>query len=601
MKKLLLLVFALSLFTAQAANRPNLLFITVDDMSADSIGAFGCKLAGTTPQIDKLASESLRFQYAHVVVGNCMPSRNVMLSGRYPHNNRVEGFYQVKDKNYPVLSDLMKEAGYFTAIRGKVSHSTPYHPYEWDLVLDDAAGSREHPKDVASYGRSTSRGIAAAKKAGKPFCLLVNISDPHKPFYATGKKGEKIHDPHKPSRVFTADEVPIPGFLFDHPDVRTELAQYYSTVRRADDCAGEVLKALRESGAADDTVIFFLSDHGMPLPFAKTAVWHHSTHTPLIVKWPGVTKAGSVDRQHMVSAVDLLPTFLDVTGTKHPNGMDGRSFAPLIHGKKQADRDFIFKEYNENSGAGRHPMRSIQSRRFCYIYSPWSDGKNKFKTATTGTMSYRAMQRVASTDKNIAARLKLFDHGAPEEFYDVEKDPDCLHNLINDPTVAKELARHRKALADWMKSTGDHLEAVYADRNDDELRAEYMVRVQNEANERRKAKLKSKPKRQRAGRKLIKIELPDQVRAGKMLKVKIPHEFPKRLGEQKVHVTLKVGKGLNRLQREIKSASGKGILEFEFKLPSEIADNTIGVAAFVGEDYQRNLQHLATKAIKLVE
>ena len=80
-----------------AAERLNVLIITVDDMSADSVGAFGCKLAGTSPNIDRLAKEGMRFRHAHVQVGNCMPSRNVMWSGRYPHNNRVEGFYQVQE------------------------------------------------------------------------------------------------------------------------------------------------------------------------------------------------------------------------------------------------------------------------------------------------------------------------------------------------------------------------------------------------------------------------------------------------------------------------------------------------------------------------
>lgn len=108
--------------TVAATGRPNILFITVDDMNCDSMGAYGCKLPDTTPNMDKLASEGLRFEYAHVVVGNCMPSRNCMYSGLYPHNNRVEGFYQVPDKKYPVLCDLMKEGGYFTGIRGKVSH-----------------------------------------------------------------------------------------------------------------------------------------------------------------------------------------------------------------------------------------------------------------------------------------------------------------------------------------------------------------------------------------------------------------------------------------------------------------------------------------------
>jgi len=123
---------------AGAAERPNILFITVDDMSCDSVGAFGCKLSGTTPNIDRLALQGIRFAHAYVQVGNCMPSRNVMLSGRYPHNNGVEGFYQVRNPDYPVLADLMRAGGYLTGIRHKVSHSTPYSPYpSWDLVLDE--------------------------------------------------------------------------------------------------------------------------------------------------------------------------------------------------------------------------------------------------------------------------------------------------------------------------------------------------------------------------------------------------------------------------------------------------------------------------------
>ena len=131
-------VFALTIRgVTPAAEKLNILLITADDLSCDSLGAFGSKLAGTSPSLDRLASQSMRFDYAHVVCANCMPSRNALYSGRYPHNNHVEGFYQVPDPGYPVMADLMKSAGYFTAIRHKVSHSTPYVPYPaWDLVLD---------------------------------------------------------------------------------------------------------------------------------------------------------------------------------------------------------------------------------------------------------------------------------------------------------------------------------------------------------------------------------------------------------------------------------------------------------------------------------
>src|SRR6187401_2896823 len=242
-----------------AADRLNLLVITVDDLSADSIGAFGCKLAGTSPNVDRLAKEGLRFTRAHVQVGNCMPSRNVMWSGRYPHNNKIEGFYEVQNPGYPHLVDLMKGAGYFTGIRGKVAHSTPYSPYGWDVVLDTLPGGQQlHPKDSASYGASTERAIKAAHEAGKPFCLIMNIMDPHKPFYAEGRDGETVPDPHKPTRVFTPEEVPIPGFLFDDPVVRKELSHYYSSVRRADDSVGAILKALEASGQSQNTVVMFL-------------------------------------------------------------------------------------------------------------------------------------------------------------------------------------------------------------------------------------------------------------------------------------------------------------------------------------------------------
>jgi N-sulfoglucosamine sulfohydrolase len=478
----LLLPAATPLVHASAdAARPNLLIVTVDDMSCDSVGAFGCKLAGTTPHMDRLASQGRRFALAHVQVGNCMPSRNVMWSGRYPHTNGVEGFYQVRSVAYPVLADLMREAGYFTAIRGKVNHSTPYSPYNWDLVLDQIDGQPLHVKDPATYYQCTQVGIASSRAAGKPFCLMVNISDPHLPFYAwRGRRGE-FDDPHRPSRIFTADEVPVPGFLPDHPDIRRELAHYYSSVRRADDCLGGILQALDESGQAEQTVVLFLSDHGMPLPFAKTGVWHHSTHTPLVFRWPGVTTPGSVDNRHMVSAVDLLPTLLDIAGIGHPEGLQGQSLLPLVRGEPQQGRDYIVKEDNENAGGFRNPMRSIQSRRFGYIFSPWVNGTRTFRTATTGTLTYLTMKQLAARDPQVAARLKLFEQGVREEFYDYENDPDALTNLVDDPRYQDELNRHRQALDEWMQRTDDPLLEVFRQRHDDAACESFMSAVEAEA------------------------------------------------------------------------------------------------------------------------
>ena len=491
---LLVPVFLLSLqyhaagAPAPASPRPNVLIITTDDMSCDSVGVYGAKLKDITPNMDRLAAQSLRFNHAFVQVGNCMPSRNVMFSGRYPHNNRVEGFYMVKDPGYPVMSDLMKAGGYFTGIRGKVAHSTPYSPYPgWDIVLDTLPdGTTAHPKNVESYYLSTKHGIASAKKAGKPFCLNLNISDPHKPFWNEDGKPEV----NKPSRVFTAAEVPVPGFLPDDPAVRGELALYYSSVRRGDDCLGAILRALQESGEDERTAIIFLSDHGMPLPFAKTQLYFHSTRTPWMFRWPGVTKPGTVDDRHLVSGVDLLPTLLDLVGLPHPKGMDGRSFAAVLRGQNQEGRDFVVTEYNENAGGNRHPMRSIITKDFAYIFNPWSNGQRVMATATKGTVTYRRMQALAKTDPNVAARLTFFDHRVPEELYNYATDADALENLIDRAEFKGQRDQLIKQLDSWMVQTNDPMLEVFRARANLAARERYMKQVEREAASRNSTKQK---------------------------------------------------------------------------------------------------------------
>lgn len=480
--------------SSAADRRFNVLVVTTDDMSCDSVGVYGCKLADTTPEMDRLASKSMRFEHAHVQVGNCMPSRNVMFSGRYPHNNGVEGFYQVPNANYPVFSSLMKNAGYYTGIRHKVSHSTPYHPYPaWDVVLDDKlTGVHANTKNIESYYLATKAGIELAKSAGKPFCLNINIADPHKPFF----NEVKLPDPNQPSRVFSADEVPIPGFLPDSPIIREELARYYSSVRRADDCLGKILKAVTEAGEFENTVIFFLSDHGMPLPFAKTQLYFHSTRTPWMVRWPGVTKPASVDSEHMISGVDLLPTILEIVGIEPPSGMDGRSFAVLLKGEKQTDRDMVITEYNENSGGNRHPMRSLVTKDFAYIFNPWSNGKRQFATATKGTDTYREMVRMAGTDSQIAERLDLFEHRVVEEMYNYVVDSDAKVNLIGNENYASEYGRLTGALEAWMVRTKDPMLEVFRNRASLDAREAYMEVVEQEAAMRNKGKAKKVGKKQ---------------------------------------------------------------------------------------------------------
>ncbi|MDZ4402497.1 sulfatase [Prosthecobacter sp.] len=593
------LLFALCPWHAALA-QPNLLIITTDDMSCDSVGVFGCTLKDTTPNMDKLAMQSLRFNHAHVVVGNCMPSRNVMWSGKYPHNNRIEGFRAMgkNDKDYPVLGDLVKAAGYFTGIRHKVEHSTPYSPFPWDIILSE--GKKDDVKNAASWGKAATQGIEAAKQAGKPFCLLLNVADPHKPFYGEGNRGESAPDPNMPSKVFTSEEVPVPGFLHDDPIIRKELALYYSSVRRADDGVGAILDALKAAGQDENTIIIFLSDHGMPLPFAKTQLYHHSSRTPLMIRWPGVTKAGAVDDAHMISTVDLLPTILDMLQIAQPGGFDGTSFAALLKGESQPERVMVFKEHNENAGGQRTPMRAVQTKDWLYVFSPWSNGTRVMTGATNGTATARQMRVLAKTNEAIAARIDLFDHRVPEEAYEVRYDHDALSNLIAKPEDAAQVATLEKALEDWMVKTNDPLLEVFRKRDDAAFREQYMKQLEG-----KQMSKKERVTANRAAKKssdaakpgaLIALEAPASVTPGQKATVKLKHTFPADLGEKPIQVTLKGG-GNERIERKEVKASGTGEIEVTFDIPAEVPGGKVIFAGLVGKSIKDSLQLIQTKPV----
>jgi len=581
---------------AQSEKRgTSILFITADDMNCDSVGVFGAKVPGITPHIDGLARDGVRFTHAHVQVANCVPSRNVMQTGRYPHTSGVEGFYKVQT-DFPILPDVLKQGGYFVGIKNKVSHSTPYSPYPWDLVVERSAekGASRNPKSFHAF---VAQGIELSAKAGKPFYLVANVTDPHKPFYGEERSKKSGFDAFPPSKTFPTDTIPVPGFLPNLPEVRVEVKRYYDSVRRADDCVGEALRALKESGQEANTVVMFLSDHGMPFPFAKTNVYHHSTRTPWIVRWPGTARAGAVDGRHMISAIDFMPTVLDITGIALPQGLQGRSFAPLLKGQAQSGRDHVIKEYNENAGGGRHPMRSVETRQFCYIFNPWSNGTRVFRTATQGTTTYKLMKKLAPTDPKIAARLKLFDHRTLEEFYDHQSDPDALHNLIDAPRCAKEIDRHRALLEAWMARTADPCLDVFRKRHDLAFREAFMKQQQDAADERRrKNRTRKKGAKKAAG--LLALTPPRAIRRGQKVTLTVRHTLTPQQGEQLLHVTAKTQDN-RRIERKVLTVKGTGSVEVAFDIPDDPTLTGVVFAAFVGKDYPSCLQHVGTKPIPL--
>ena len=455
----------------------NVLLITADDMNCDSVGAYGCRVKQTTPQIDRLAAEGMRFERAHITIAVCQPCRSVLMTGRYPHRSGGEGFHRLRKPNVPILPDLLRKAGFQVGILGKVGHSTPYASFKWDMSYDMAQLGMGRNPDI--YYKHAKAFFAEAKSKGRPFFLMANSHDPHRPFFGNDRKqwytGDKTKAAKAPSQIFKPKEVEVPGFLAELPQVRLEISEYYSSVRRCDDTVGRVLEALKETSQDDNTLVIYLSDHGMPLPFAKTNCYLHSTRTPLIVRLPGKVKAGAVDADHFVSGIDLMPTVLDALGLDQPEGMDGFSFLPVLSGRKQKGRAMVFTQFHQTAGRNRYPMRCVQNGRFGYIFNAWSDGKRVFRNESQSGRTMKAMVAAGKSDPKIAARVKLFLYRVVEEFYDLEKDPDALNNLIDDPAYKPEVDKLRAELEAWMKRTGDVALAAFRNRDSSEALARFMA------------------------------------------------------------------------------------------------------------------------------
>ena len=445
---------------AKAASGPglNILLITADDMNWDSPGCFGGRTPEITPNIDRLAAQGMRFRHAHVTIAVCTPCRSVLLTGRYPHRNGVEGFQRIRP-DVPTLPGWLRDAGYRCGIIGKPLGQQEI--FRWSVEYASPNSKAEHisGRDPSVYYRFAKDFFQQAATSGQPFFLMANSHDPHRAFHGSEKdrrmdkiKGREAVDP---SRVYRPDEIDVPGFLPDVLDVRREVAQYYSSVRRCDDTVGAIMRALRESGQDERTLVIFLSDHGMAFPFAKTNCYLNSTRTPWIVRWPGRVKPGTVDSRHFISAIDLMPTVLDGAGVAPPEGMDGFSFLPILGGEPQAGRERVFTQFHLIHGRTPYPMRCVQDAKYGYVFNAWSNGKRQYDAEPLSGLTFIAMQEAARTDPAIAARVRMLQYRTVEEFYDLENDPDALHNLIGDPAYTKEVDRLKGRLRDWMHQTGD--------------------------------------------------------------------------------------------------------------------------------------------------
>lgn len=459
----LVALLLLALAPARAAEPPpamlNILFFTADDMNYDSSGVCGGPIKDLTPNMDRLAAEGMRFEFAYSTVAVCQPVRQIMQTGTYPHRNGSMGFFPIQP-DARTLNEQLRDAGYLISMFGKGPHHQPKEKFCAD-VADDTIS--RHPSKLAEATRAFLR---QAREQGRPFFHNVNCYDPHRPFI--GMQGPNdLARGEAPSRWIKPEEVTgVPGFLEELPDIRRELAGYYTSVRRLDDALGAVLEVLKEEGFADHTlVMMYAGDHGMSFPFAKSNDYENSTRGALFLRWPGVTQPGHVDTHHLVSTLDFAPTLLEAAGLPPLPEIDGRSFVPALKGARMARWDRVFTFYNAAFGNNWLPMRGVRGKDRAYIWNAWSDGQREYRTENMAGLTWKAMRAAATTNAAIQARTEFYLRRVTEEFYDLAHDRDERDNLIADPSRQAEIEAMRGELLDLMRRTGDPFAEAFAQRD----------------------------------------------------------------------------------------------------------------------------------------
>ncbi|MCM8816362.1 MAG: sulfatase [Candidatus Omnitrophica bacterium] len=416
--------------------KPNILWISFEDTNP-FYGCYGDKIA-RTPNIDRFAKEGCIYTNCFSTSGVCAPARSAIITGMYPssigtHHMRTTH----KDERTPQLptpysaliphyvkcfTEYLRAEGYYCTNNVKTDYQFEPPFTAWDECSENA-----HWRNRESYDQ--------------PFFAVFNPMKTHE---------SGMWEENCPKITFDPKEIKLPPYFPDTEKVRIAMARMYTNIEVNDRIFGEILSQLKEDGLAENTVVFHFSDHG-PLPRGKRWLYDTGIHVPLIIRWPGHIKPASVSRR-LISTIDLGPTVLSIAGIKPPCYMQG---IPFLGKYAQRSRKYVFAS-RDRIDESYDMVRVVRDKRYKYIknfypgtfYHAWVDYLNKHPIMEELWRLY------VENNMNETQRL-LFQKRPAEEFYDTEKDPWEIRNLIDYPIYKKHVERMRKALEDWMRNIND--------------------------------------------------------------------------------------------------------------------------------------------------
>jgi len=422
---------------ADAGERPNILWVITEDMGPE-LACYGTPEV-STPVLDRLAMQGVRYENAFTVTPVCSTSRSGFCTGMYPitigaHQHRTpDSEKRALPAGVRPVTHWLRQAGYYTAnirkLRGKKFGTGKT---DWNF---------KYPKP-AFQGDSFDE-----LKSHQPFYAQVNFSQSHRGWSAPAKA-----DPAK---------VQLPPYYPDHPEVRKDWAEYLDEITEVDGMIGDLLNALKQDKLADNTIIIMFGDHGRAHVRGKQWCYDSGLRVPMIAYFPpGVKKPenfspGAVDTQ-LIESIDITATTLDLAGVKKPKKMQGRIF---LGPRTEPARTEVFAS-RDRCDMTSFRIRTVRDNEYRYIRNFMPDRPflqlNLYKERSYPMISIMRTLHEQGKLNDVQDRLFAMQRPA-EELYHTSEDPHEVRNLIdsNDPQDQAALKRLRGELEDWITSADD--------------------------------------------------------------------------------------------------------------------------------------------------
>lgn len=417
----------------QEPARPNILWITCEDISPN-VGCYGDDYA-YTPNIDRLATQGVRYTQAFAPIGVCAPSRSTLILGTFAssagtHHMRCNGPRPAYLRCFP---EYLRDAGWYCSNNEKTDYNFPAPKAAWD--------------------ESSRKAHWRNRKPGQRFFSVFNIVTCHESQIRLPEaQYQKRTADYTPKERHDPSKAPIPPYHPDTPEVRRDWARYADMITYMDRDVGMTLKQLEEDGLADDTIVFYFSDHGAGMPRSKRWLYDSSLRVPMIVRFPEKWKhlapsAPGTTSDRLISFVDYGPTVLSLAGVKVPAHMQGK---PFLGEAAEKPREFIHG-FRDRMDDRYDQLRAVRDRKYKYIRNyrpdqPWAQYISYMYEMPT----MKTWQRLHDEGKLNDVQDRFFRTKPAEELYDTEADPWEIRNLAEDPARRETLDRMRAELRRWM-------------------------------------------------------------------------------------------------------------------------------------------------------